>query len=93
MKRYDSRMRPEWLRSSTRLVFVMFAIALTILTFKGIVSADQFMTAWAGAAGFFRWIRRKDWTNPEWDDKNFYNSNPTNDDNNGRKNNWGDDTP
>ena|GEM_PF-3874876 len=33
--RKDTKNRPEWLRSSTRLVLVIFAIALVALTFMG----------------------------------------------------------
>jgi len=60
--RKDTKNRPEWLRSSTRLVLVIFAIALVALTFMGRLEWDQFMIARSGIAGFFFWARRQDWT-------------------------------
>ncbi|MDO4714638.1 MAG: hypothetical protein Q4B28_08670 [bacterium] len=57
--------RPERLRSSTRLVLVLFAFALTILTFIGKITGEQFMIAWGMVAGFFFGARRKDGTSPE----------------------------
>lgn len=60
--RKDTKNRPEWLRSSTRLVLVIFAIALVALTFMGKLEWDQFMIARSGIAGFFFGARRQDWT-------------------------------
>lgn len=59
--------RPERLRSSTRLVLVLFALSLTVLTFLGKVSGEQFMIARGMVAGFFFGARRKDGTSPETD--------------------------
>lgn len=65
----DTKNRPERLRSSTRLVLVIFAIALVALTFIGKLEGDQFMIAWSGIAGFFFGARRQDGTLPEDDKK------------------------
>lgn len=61
----NTKIRPERLRSSTKLVLVIFALALVALTFMGKLTGEQFMIAWSGVAGFFFGARRQDGTLPE----------------------------
>ena len=61
----DVKKRPEWARSSTRMVLIMFAIATIILAFMWKISWEQFLIAQSSVFWFFFWTRRKDWTQPE----------------------------
>lgn len=61
----DVKKWPEWARSSTRMVLIMFAIATIILAFMWKISWEQFLIAQSSVFWFFFWTRRKDWTQPD----------------------------
>lgn len=87
----DSRKWPEWLRSSTRLILVLFAVSMVIFTYQWKVSWEQFLIARSMVATFFFQTRRKDWS---WDPEDkFYFWNNKENDTNGRIDNWGTESP
>lgn len=62
---FDSQKRPERLRSSTRLVLVMFSVALIRFVRTDKITGEQFMTAVMMIFMFFFKVRRQDGTLPE----------------------------
>ena len=61
----DTKNRPEQLRSSTRLVLLLFSIATIILAFIGTISGKEFLVAQGFVFGYFFGARRQDWTLPD----------------------------
>lgn len=63
--RKDPKNRPEWLRSSTRLVLLLFSVATIILAFMGVITGKEFLISQSFVFGYFFGARRQDGTLPE----------------------------
>lgn len=63
--RKDPKNRPEWLRSSTRLVLLLFSVATIILAFMGVITGKEFLISQGFVFGYFFGARRQDGTLPE----------------------------
>lgn len=56
----DPKNWPEWLRSATRLVLLIFSVATIVLAFQGKITGDQFLISQGFVFGYFFGTRRKD---------------------------------